>query len=415
MKLHIKLVCLLAALATTAEGNARRPTGAGPAVASSDPIAVASRLAKWQLRQIERSIPVSRATTESGNPRAWEQAVFWIGMTALADESSDADPKRDILSMGRMNGWAPDANLGFADNVAIAQVYLWAAGAGVGSEAMTPTRSGLDRVLAAPPRVGLAFFAPGGRYEDAECLRRWCWCDALFMSPPAFLQMTALTGDRRYRDYALAEFWATVGFLYDPAERLFYRDSRFFERRDADGRKLFWSRGNGWAFASMARMIPLLPNGPERSRMSALFVEMAQRIRSLQKPDGYWSPSLLSPGGSPPESSGTAFYTYGLAWGVRSGLLPRWEFEPSALRGWKALLAAVQPDGSLGWVQQVSDRPEAVAAADTQYYGVGAFLLAATQIARIAEPSDRAGRPGAPGGAAGRSSKRSAHRADRTE
>ena len=94
-------------------------------------------------------------------------------------------------------------------------------------------------------------------------------------------------------------------------------------------------------------------------------------------------PSLLAPEDSPPETSGTAFYTYGIAWGINAGLLPRAEYEPVARRGWAALNRAIQPDGRLGYVQQVSDRPEKVEPGDTQYYGVGAFLLAATQMALL--------------------------------
>jgi rhamnogalacturonyl hydrolase YesR len=204
------------------------------------------------------------------------------------------------------------------------------------------------------------------------------------MAPPAMIELSDQTGDPRYREYALREYWATTDFLYDPAEHLFYRDSRFFERRDADGKKQFWSRGNGWVIASMPRIIPLLEKGSvERVRMESLFVEMAQRVRELQKADGYWSPSLLAPAGSPPESSGTAFYTYALAWGIKAGLLDRPTYEPVVRKGWSALVRAIQPDGRLGWVQQVSDRPEKVEASDTQFYGVGAFLLAASSVAAL--------------------------------
>jgi rhamnogalacturonyl hydrolase YesR len=134
----------------------------------------------------------------------------------------------------------------------------------------------------------------------------------------------------------------------------------------------------------MARVIPMLAKGSaDRRRMETLFKDMAARIKALQKPDGYWAPSLLAPERSPPETSGTAFYTYGLAWGIRAGLLSRREYEPAVRRGWSALNRAIQPDGRLGFVQQVSDRPEKVEATDTQYYGVGAFLLAATQVAAL--------------------------------
>ncbi len=105
----------------------------------------------------------------------------------------------------------------------------------------------------------------------------------------------------------------------------------------------------------------------------------------MQKPDGYWPPSLLAPENSPPETSGTGFYIYGLAWGVKHGLLDAKEYRPPSNSGWAALARAVAKDGKLGWVQQVSDRPEKVAEADTQFYGVGAFLLAASAVASLME------------------------------
>jgi rhamnogalacturonyl hydrolase YesR len=108
-------------------------------------------------------------------------------------------------------------------------------------------------------------------------------------------------------------------------------------------------------------------------------------LKTLQKPDGYWAPSLLAPEGSPPETSGTGFFTYGLAWGVRHGLLDRAEFLPAIESGWAALSRAVSKDGRLGWVQQVSDRPENVSQEDSQFYGTGAFLLAASAVASLVE------------------------------
>ena len=57
--------------------------------------------------------------------------------------------------------------------------------------------------------------------------------------------------------------------------------------------------------------------------------------------------------------------------------------EPFILSGWQALTRAVAKDGRVGWVQQVSDRPDTVDSADTQFYGVGAFLLAASAVAQL--------------------------------
>nr|WP_278254360.1 glycoside hydrolase family 88 protein [Sphingobium sp. BYY-5] len=351
---------------------------------SRAPIEAAVKLADWQLARLDDLSHIPSATDETRKTRGWEQAVFWVGMTALADAGAPPRIKDAILAMGRSNGWRPGDKVYFADDQAIAQAYIWAASHGAGTQALGPTRAAFDTVVDKPAVTTLAFAIPPEGYGATECLTRWCWCDALFMAPPAFVELSRQTGDNRYLTFAMKEFWATTDFLYDPAEHLYYRDSRFFERRDDKRRKQFWSRGNGWVFGGMARVIPLLDSGSsDRTRMEALFKDMAVKIKALQKSDGYWAPSLLAPENAPPETSGTAFYTYGLAWGIKAGLLPRAEYEPVVRKGWAALQKAIQPDGRLGWVQQVGDRPDKVAANDTQYFGVGAFLLAATAVAAL--------------------------------
>jgi rhamnogalacturonyl hydrolase YesR len=384
-RILLRPLALLAAASLLAAPALAQPARPAAQVQSArEAIRIATDLAKWQLGRMGDAQHVSRITTETRNPRAWEQAVFWIGMTALADAGGPPEIRQSILAMGRANQWLPARRPFHADDLVITQSYLWAAKHGAGTGAIAPTRKAFDFIVTHPPRVTLAFYQPPSGYDDTECLTRWCWCDALFMAPPAMLELSRQTGDRRFRSYAMREYWATTDFLYDPAEHLFYRDSRFFERRDGKNRKQFWSRGNGWVFASMARIIPLLePGSPDRKRMEGLFVEMAAKLKGLQKDDGYWAPSLLAPEESPPESSGTGFYTYGMAWGIKAGLLDRRDYAPVVRRGWGALVRAIQPDGRLGWVQQVSDRPERVEASDTQYYGVGAFLLAATAVAAL--------------------------------
>jgi len=347
-------------------------------------LTTAARVADWQLAHLDGEY-ITHFKEESKEPRSWEQGAFWVGLTRLADASGERRFSEAILAHGRGTQWQPGPRTYHADDHVIGQSYLWAAKHGAGAEAIAPLRTTFDQILAKPPLVHLSFVVAKD-YEDTECLRRWCWCDALFMSPPAWVEMTGQTGDARYAEYALQEFWATTNFLYDPAEHLYFRDSRFFERRDAQGRKQFWSRGNGWVFAGIANILEALPaSHPQRAPLEKLFRAMAARLKSLQKADGYWAPSLLAPENSPPETSGTGFHVYGLAWGVKHGLLDAEEYAPAIARGWNALTRAVAKDGRMGWVQQVSDRPDEVAESDTQFYGVGAFLLAASAVASLEE------------------------------
>jgi unsaturated rhamnogalacturonyl hydrolase len=335
-------------------------------------LALVEEVADWQLAHLEPIDTIQVAREESRNPRSWQQGAFYAGLTALAERSSSTRFQQAVIDHGRSVDWQLGDRTYHADDHVIGQSYLWAAAHGAGPEAIGPLRERFDTILAAPPHVGLAVDSP------PPCWARWCWCDALFMAPPVWVGLTAMTNDARYAAYAHAEFRATTDFLYDPEEHLFYRDSRFFTQHDEAGRKLFWSRGNGWVFAGLARVLSTLPaNDPARSDYEALFKAMAARLATLQKSDGYWAPSLLAAhDATPPESSGTSFFVYGMAWGIRAGLLDKEAYEPTVRRGWHALEAAVQSDGRLGWVQQVSDRPDRVAADDTQFYGAGAFLLA---------------------------------------
>lgn len=371
--LIVALALLIPAFASAADSPARKDT-----------LKIASRVADWQLARMDGLHITNHMAKESRDPKAWEQGAFWVGMTRFADASGNKKYRDAILAQGRANQWGLNDRPYHADDHVIAQSYLWAAKNGAGPEAIAPLKATFDAVLAKPPVVHLSFYIPPSGYGDAPCLTRWCWCDAIFMSPPAWLELAQQTGDRRYADFAISEFWSATAFLYDPVESLYFRDSRFFERRDDQGRKLFWSRGNGWVFAGIANMLEAMPTDhPDRVGIEKLFREMAEKLKAIQKPDGYWAPSLLGVENSPAETSGTGFYVYGLAWGIKHKLLDGAEYRPAVDKGWAALKRAVAKDGKLGWVQQVSDRPENVAEADTQFYGVGAFLLAASAVASL--------------------------------
>ena len=138
--------------------------------------------------------------------------------------------------------------------------------------------------------------------------------------------------------------------------------------------------------AGLARVLQYFPaDDPGRGRFEALFRAMAAKVAALQQPDGYWRASLLDPDSWPtPETSGTAFFTYALAWGVNEGLLERRRYESAVRTGWDALVRAVQPDGRLGYVQRPDDRPAGAEPDHTEPYGTGAFLLAGSEVYRLA-------------------------------
>jgi len=376
-------VRLAAMLALGAIGS----VAAVPAYAAEEPeaariLAEMHKVADWAQARIAEHRAERDKAGSRWNPRDWQQATFWIGMTALAEQSAEPGPREAILALGRDVGRRLGDRRYHGDDHLIGATWLWAAEHGAGPEALAPLRATFDAILAEPRTNGLAFPEQEGQ---PGCTDRWCWCDALFMAPPTWFGLTRATGDPRYADFADREFRATVAYLYDPAEHLFFRDSRFFDRRDDQGRKLFWSRGNGWVLAGLARTIPLIAeDDPRRAFYVDLYRDMAAHVVALQRPNGYWPPSLLDDSDTaPPESSGTGLFTFALAWGVNAGLLPRERYAPAVRRGWAALERAVAPGGRMGWVQQVSDRPDDVAEADTQLYGAGAFLLAGSEVLRM--------------------------------
>lgn len=352
-------------------------------------LAQTRRVADWQLanRTNWAAMPAARKSVQK--PRDWQQATFWVALTELA--SRDKRYAKPLLDLGRAEKWQLGDLAFHADDQLIGQAWLWASHHGAGKEAMAPTRAYFDHVLANRPTISLEFIPVAPGKGTSKCTDRWCWCDALFMAPPTLLRLAKATGDKRYADFAHAEFKATTDYLFDRSENLYFRDSRFFDMRDAKGRKLFWSRGNGWVMGGLVRMLQVMDkDDPQRPTYETLFRDMSAKLVTLQKADGYWPASLLDKDpGTLPESSGTAFFTYAFAWGVDTGLLDRATYEPAAVRGWHALQGAVQPDGMLGWVQQVGDRPDSVSAKETQFYGSGAFLLAGTAMYDLARKRPR--------------------------
>jgi rhamnogalacturonyl hydrolase YesR len=181
------------------------------------------------------------------------------------------------------------------------------------------------------------------------------------------------------------EWWATVDALYSPGDRLFARDQSFRDLRERNGRSIYWARGNGWVVAGLARTLDLFPKDhPDYPRYVALYRDMMEAVLAAQQSDGLWRPGLLDPQTHPAlETSGSSFYTFALAWGINRGLLDRTRFEPAVRRAWLALTECVNAEGKLEHVQPIGAAPEGFDPTHTEPFGVGAFLLAGSEVHRL--------------------------------
>jgi rhamnogalacturonyl hydrolase YesR len=333
-------------------------------------LGVMQRVADWQLAN-----PITL------RPTGWICSVGDVGMMALAGISGDPKYRDAMLAKGETNAWVLPQYQGrkyHADDQCYGQVCAELYFLYRDNRMIAPMREHFDWIIANPP--------PSRGLENNLGQDQWSWCDALFMAPPTWMRLYAATDDTRYMDFAVTNWWRTADYLYDKDEHLFFRDSSFFTKTEANGKKIFWSRGNGWVFAATVRMLQYLPmNSPERPRFEQLFKDMAAKILSLQKPDGMWRASLLDPDSYPmPEASGSGMFIYGLAWGVNQGLLDRAAYEPAVRKAWQGLVGCVDADGKLTHVQPAGSAPVKFAEDSTAPYGGGVFLLAGSEVYKMA-------------------------------
>lgn len=245
---------------------------------------------------------------------------------------------------------------------------------------LIPTIERLDYQMKYYPKTDNLLF------EIPQNQERWCWCDALYMAAPTYALFANITGNDEYREFMNREFCETYKALYDKEEKLFYRDTRFIEQREANGEKVFWGRGNGWVIGALARVLDFLPKDYNtRDRYVKLYQEMMTRIATLQDENGYWHTSLLDyETFTSPETSASGFFTFGLWWGINRGLLDKDTYLPIAIKAWEAMVAAVHDNGMLGYVQPIGDAPQNITAEKNEVYGTAAFALAGLEVARYA-------------------------------
>jgi len=219
----------------------------------------------------------------------------------------------------------------------------------------------------------------------------WWWADALYMVMPVMTKMYKLTGEIKYLDKLTENFLWSDSLMYDKDEQLYYRDAKYIYpkvKTACNEGKSFWARGDGWVLAGLAKVLADMPHDyKNRAIFVQRFRELAEGVARVQRPGGYWSRSMLCEDDAPgPETSGTAFFTYGMLWGVNNGYLDKATYAPVIEKAWKYLSeTALQSDGSIGFVQPIGEKPDPTKTVDAHSqapFGTGAWLLAACEMVR---------------------------------
>ncbi len=326
--------------------------------------AVMLKVGDWQLKVAEAKFN-----------QQWTYAALYDGLLAATKGTGNPAYRDAVLKFAEAKHWRLlDERFPHADDMAMGQAYLDLYLSEPvdkrNTEWVKNTKMNLDKLLV--------------RQDDPN-KDLWWWCDALFMAPPVLARMYQITGDRAYLKYMDKEWDITTAHLYNKPNHLYFRDSRYFSKTEKNGQPLFWSRGNGWVIGALVKVLEVLPEkDPLRPKYEALLKDMCAELAAIQGPDGLWRSGLLDASSyDQPEISGSAFFVYGIAYGLRTHLLDKKTYQPVLEKGWAGVLNHVYADGRLGSIQPIDAEPGKFAPSASSVYGVGGFLLAGEELDRL--------------------------------
>lgn len=331
------------------------------------------RVADWQIAHFDKPYTFK----EPHHPLDWTNGALYVGMVKWAKMADNDTYYEWLKNIGEEQEWKLWKRRYHADDHTVGQMYFELYRKYGDKKMIEPTQRQFDFIRYHPSQSVLNWNTPF--HQD-----RWNWCDALFMSPPVWAKLYNETGDKKYLDFMVSEYKATTDFLFDKKENLYYRDESYMRKLD-NGTKIFWSRGNGWVFAGLANILPELdPASKEYKYFLGIYKKMAKKLIEIQTPEGHWAMSLLGQGYYPtPETSGSSFYVFGLAWGINNGILDYETYEPAVRKGWNAMASYITEDGMLGYVQPIGAGPGKAWPDKTEVYGTGAFLSAGSEVYKL--------------------------------
>jgi rhamnogalacturonyl hydrolase YesR len=313
----------------------------------------------------------------------WTRGVYYEGLMALVKLNPDQKYLDYSINWGGFHKWnlRDGIKTRNGDNQCCGQTYidLYLLDR-YREERIKPIKACIDNMLATD------------KIDD------WNWIDALQMAMPVFARLGKIYNDEKYYDrmhemYMYTKLKHGTSGLYDPVAHLWWRDKDFVPPyKEPNGENCYWSRGNGWVVAALVRSLEFMPKQKEyKKEYETTLKDMFEALVPLQREDGYWNVSLKDPshfGGK--ELTGTALFTYGMAWAINNGLISKKDYLPVVNKAWHALLTeSVHPNGSLGWVQGTGKEPK-----DSQPvgydivpnfedFGLGCFLLAGSEMYKL--------------------------------
>ena len=321
------------------------------------------------------------------HPTDWTNGAYYTGVARAHSTTKNMMYMAALKNQAVHNNWNTFKRLHHADDVAISYSYLYIAENEKRRNFadLEPTKKFLDAHLYEDNN-----WKAGTNKSKEDKTILWWWCDALFMAPPVINLYAKQTEQPTYLEAMHKYYMETYNRLYDKEENLFARDMRYVwqgngeDNKEPNGKKIFWSRGNGWVIGGLALLLEDMPKDyKHRDFYVNLYKEMAAKLLSIQPEDGLWRTSLLSPETyDHGEVSGSGFHTFALAWGINNGLLDK-KYTPAVKKAWKALAACQHEDGRVGWVQNIGAFPEPASVDSWQNFGTGAFLMAGSEILKL--------------------------------
>jgi rhamnogalacturonyl hydrolase YesR len=361
---------------------------------------------------ILRSLDLVNSYFQRGTPVAnndWTGGVYMIGNMAHYRASNNALLLQYGVNWGEAHRWQPagyrgcHGNVGCPDNICCGHSYAEIYELKKDPQMIAGIVTAIDAAMVHPCAVQ----TNSSQRKDSDVC--WWWIDALFMALPTYARIGTLASSAnatRIWDAARLQYNITMfgvnssgenAFnLWSPGDSLVYRDDSYIGKQAPNGRGVFWARGNGWAFAAMARALEALPPSRvgDRAEYSSKLVSMAAKLKTLQGADGCWRTSLEDSAQFPSiETTGTSLFVFGFAWGINNGLLASANYSSAAAKGWECLnrpspVGAVAIDGRLGWCQPGGGSPQGnFDFNSTSDYCVGTYLLAGSELAKLVGPS----------------------------